>query len=95
MRVMFYTGNKLSELCSYTDLDPCTTYILGVVDGQNAAVTATSRDVAYCIPETASSGQIRDVVLKYLRDHPERRHIIAGTLIANALADAWPQCGGN
>lgn len=90
-RVAYYKGNDLHELCKDFPTE-CRIYVQGVVDGQLAAVMATSRDVAYCIPEASTPDQVKDVVFRYLEEHPERRHQMAGSLIANALSDAWPQC---
>jgi Rap1a immunity proteins len=88
---MYFTGNKLLEICQ-DDAAQCVRYIQGVTDGQLAAITATSRDVAYCIPHESTAVQVKDVVVRFLTDHPELRHRPAAMLVANALANAWPQC---
>lgn len=90
-RIAYLDGNELYEYCQSNELG-CVLYIQGVVDGQLAAVTATSRDVAYCIPQGSTAGQMKDIVVKFLADHPERRHLMGGVLVANALSNAWPQC---
>lgn len=90
-RVAYYTGNSLFDLCRKDEFS-CTVYIQGVLDGQFSTIVATSRDVAYCIPESSKPQQVKDVVVAYLTAHPERRHLLAAGLITNALADAWPQC---
>ena len=46
--------------------------------------------VPYCRPEAATVGQVRDVVVAYLKAHPESRHGESIGLIVNALLEAWP-----
>jgi hypothetical protein len=43
-----------------------------------------------CMPEHADAGQITDVAVRFLASHPERRHLPAVTLVAEALAEAFP-----
>lgn len=90
-RIAYLDGNKLYEYCQSNEFG-CILYIQGVVDGQLAAISATTRDVAYCIPQGSTAGQVKDIVVKFLSDHPERRHLMGGVLVANALSNAWPQC---
>ncbi len=40
-----------------------------------------------------TNGQVRDVVVKYLKDHPEERHFLASILAVKALSKAFP-CKG-
>jgi hypothetical protein len=90
-RIVYYKGNDLYDLCQQ-DLWGCTVFIQGVIDGQMAAVMGTNRDVAYCIPQGSEPAQVRDVVVAFLTAHPENRHMMAGSLVAAALTQAWPQC---
>jgi hypothetical protein len=41
-------------------------------------------------PDGADYGQIKDIVLKWLRDHPEQRHLDSTMVVPRALAAAWP-----
>ena len=91
LSINYYDGNKLLEVCRSDDYQ-CATYVVGVTDGQLAAIVATSRTRAYCIPKGATSEQVKDVVVKYLIDHPQERHLLGGILVAEALSQAWPQC---
>lgn len=43
-----------------------------------------------CYPEGDVKGQIREVVMKYLRDHPDRLHDPAPLLVLNGLFEAFP-----
>lgn len=44
----------------------------------------------HCIPPDASNGQLRDVVVAYLRDNPANRHETARFLVWSAYRDAFP-----
>lgn len=44
----------------------------------------------YCIPRTATLGQLRLVLLKYLRDNPETLHYSAAGAIKSAFTKAFP-----
>lgn len=43
-----------------------------------------------CIPRNADMGQIVDLFKNYVRDHPDRRHLLAANLAAEAFALAFP-----
>jgi hypothetical protein len=87
----FLNGNMLLELCR-SGSPQCVGYVQGVMDGELAAVTGTSRTRAYCIPEGATATQAKDIAVAYLTAHPEYRQLPAGLLVTRALADPWPAC---
>ncbi|ARM86469.1 hypothetical protein RHEC894_CH00108 [Rhizobium sp. CIAT894] len=43
-----------------------------------------------CVPDRVTSGQMVDVVCKWLDDHPADRHKYGPSLIASAFENAWP-----
>ena len=49
-----------------------------------------SQLVGLCVPETATSTQITDVITLYLNDFPELRHENANGLVYSALSNAFP-----
>jgi hypothetical protein len=59
----------------------CLGYILGVHDAHDRAI---------CIPDGVKSGQVLDVVKRYLRNHPEERHHQASSLVLGALKETFP-----
>jgi hypothetical protein len=91
------TGNGLLEIC--TNLDEraqslCTGYITGVADafevyppGNNCKSVAAS---FFCLLEGVTNGQVKDVVIEYLKSHPATRHELSLGLIVNAFKAAWP-----
>lgn len=90
----FDTGNRLFEDCraaNYFNRGYCGGYVTGIVD---TIESLQSRGIlprdALCIPEESTKGQLVDVVLKYLEQNPERRHLEAGSLVPEALNRAFP-----
>jgi Ssp1 endopeptidase immunity protein Rap1a len=92
-RVSTTTGNELLESCeakgSFKEAF-CLGYITGVtdLDQMNASVFPEHR--RSCVPENVTNGQIRDVIVRYLTDHPEERHMLAAILVAEAMGKAFP-----
>jgi len=46
--------------------------------------------MGHCIPTDASNQQLHDVIMRYLGDHPEQRHLPARGLVWNAMIEAFP-----
>ena len=46
--------------------------------------------MAPCIPNRVTDRQTTDVVVRYLKEHPEQRHYAAANLVAETLAEAFP-----
>ncbi len=65
----------------------CLGYTSGIAD---ILVHRPVNGFKVCFVEKVSAGQIKDVVSKWLKDHPERRQYGAPGLVANALAEAYP-----
>ncbi|BDD65027.1 hypothetical protein Sj15T_00480 [Sphingobium sp. TA15] len=83
-QAQWLTGNQLYEWCSSTSVTEggaCMAYVIGALDGNLSINTANG----------VTRGQIKDVVRKYLADHPERRQMMAATLVYMAVYSAWPQ----
>lgn len=56
-------------------------YVLGAADSLDQR--------SYCLPHV-QLGQIADVVVAYLKAHPERRHQMGAPLVHEALSSAFP-----
>jgi hypothetical protein len=87
----FETGNKLYANCLETDarrLD-CAGYVSGVSDTLTAMQSVSGRE-AYCPTVDVTRAQVRDVAIKYLAAHPEKRHYAAASLVMMALTEAFP-----
>jgi hypothetical protein len=86
------TGNDLYPLCQSTDKEDiafCHGYILGFVHGL-IALGSEERRESLSIPSGITGQQVVDIIVKYLKNHPEFRHLHADVLIFSALLDAFP-----
>lgn len=79
------TANFLSEACE----SPDRTFGAGICYGIVTGVVQVSR-ARFCVPKGAVGAQLFDVVKKYLRDHPERRHLSAGPFVEEAMQRSFP-----
>ncbi len=87
------TGNDLLRFCNSHEAfetNICTGYIEGLRDGLMFATVSLKSKPFFAVPDKVSSDQLRDVVVKYLRDNPETRHKPAGMLTIFALKEAFP-----
>jgi hypothetical protein len=57
-------------------------YVEGVFDSYNK--------VLFCSPLNITSGQVHDIIFKYLQNHPEIRNLPANLIILKALKKIWP-----
>jgi hypothetical protein len=83
-------GNKLLEACTSKNpnwLSYCRGFIMGVVYG-TYLWTNSPTDVA--LPGGADDTQLTDIVVRYLKAHPEFRHLPGHALITDALREAFP-----
>jgi hypothetical protein len=86
----FVDGNKLLEWCeSQTGPNQlsCMMYVAGVSDAWDVATNANKSES--CTPAAAPLKQVAAVVLKYLNQHPEERHMPAAALAFVAINEAW------
>jgi hypothetical protein len=84
------TGNDLLRHCQASDTANwerglCDGYIGATVD-----VLGVLPGAKICISSEADYGQLVDITIKYLKNHPETRHELASGLIAVALRQAFP-----
>jgi hypothetical protein len=86
-RVSNVKGTTLMKACTGPSPAQCDAY----VDGFSDAVTAGGKDHALaCIPPAATGTELRDVLVKFLKDHPEDQHLKGGLLASWAFAKAYP-----
>jgi hypothetical protein len=98
-------GNKLLSKCTSAvklqdsealspsemrDAEWCLGYVSGIDDGIEMAFGTSNTARLYCIPEGVTSGQGVRVVVKWLRNHPDKLHNSARVLVVASLADAFP-----
>jgi hypothetical protein len=89
--VAFDRGNQLLDECNpasgYNSFASgmCIGYVTATVD-----TLSFIPGMGFCLPLASTKGQIRDVVLKYLQDHPADRHSVAASLVTVALWESFP-----
>jgi hypothetical protein len=80
------TGDEWLKRCSDDDF-ACATYLAGVNDLHNLPEVPKM----YCIGKSgATVVQMRQVVLKYLRDNPNKTHLSFISLVLDAMREAFP-----
>lgn len=89
------SGNELLSACEemneaikYQQLGWCRGYIVGIADAMSPGNSVNGYKAKFTAGITVQ--QLTDVVLKFLREHPEDRHYSAGSLVAEALSKAFP-----
>jgi Rap1a immunity proteins len=94
-----FDGNTLSNLCKTNanrdtpselamQAGACLGYLSSIIDIQTTGGAVIGRRA--CIPANADMNQIVDLFKNYVREHPERRHLLAANLAAEAFALAFP-----
>ncbi len=87
--IFFSIGNVLYDHCEKLS-QYCVGYVLGIADAMKNHNTVDG--YASCIPDQSTGTQLIDVVIKYMSNHPERRHEAAVSLVSKAFEEAFP-CG--
>jgi Rap1a immunity proteins len=85
-------GNQLLQYCTTTTEHRiiCIGYVLGFVDATVFWMVNAS-GISICIPsEDVTIDQIADVVVKWLKAHPQDLKQAAGFLVATILEETWP-----
>lgn len=88
----YANGQQLHDFCqeeraASVQHGACYFYSAAIAD---VLATTVINKFRACIPMTVKSEQARDVVTKFLEDHPELRHYAAAGLVGEALSKAFP-----
>lgn len=97
-----HDGNDLLDLCSnikrvrgssnpeiLLKAGTCVGYIRGIMHSIPNTNYLSGRNFI-CMPTGVQTIQAIDIVIKYLNDHPERRHLHQSELALHALWQAFP-----
>ena len=68
----------------------CSGYISGVVDAIEHYQVSKGAEKIVCVPKEASIGQVKEVVVRYLTQHPDERNNTASSLVWDAVRKAFP-----
>jgi hypothetical protein len=88
----FYTGNDLWETCNREDKAAsgfCQGYAAAIVDSLSSVAQLNGTCFAD-VPDPVSVDQVKDVIIKRLRDFPESRHYTAFSIATAAIQAVWP-----
>jgi hypothetical protein len=88
----FMTGNHLYLYCTGNmpaQYDTCVGYVMGVVDVSNSLRTSGGHSSCPSNPQGIMAMQIKDVVIRYLSNHPEQRDWPAAGLVGYSVQEAW------
>ena len=86
----YVDGNGFYESCR---LDATAAVCIAYVKGASDAFSAASILLNACLyapPPNASADQLSDILVKYLREHPERRALGAASLFLAAMRETFP-----
>ena len=87
------TGNELLGYCENEgeySRGLCDGFIDGAGDGFQSFALYIGRRLPFCYPEVFTVGQVRHVIVKYLKEHPQDLHYSAADSAFLALGDAFP-----
>ena len=91
--VTYLNGNALYADCTEGNARYCTGYIIGIVDAAALfkALAASNKNdpILICTPDDATQGQVRDVVIRWLEENPEQRHLAAPSLVLEAIFEKF------
>jgi len=68
----------------------CKGFIQGVSEVLNGAADGRFGVLRFCLPDGVNLGQEQDVVIKWLTENPQERHLPASLVVISALAEAFP-----
>lgn len=86
----FYDGNKVLALCESQmsfDQGLCVGYSAGIADAWDNVRKVSGNES--CLRETVTIGQVRDVIMKYLKENPAQRDEGANGIGIRALYAAF------
>jgi len=90
-RVSKVDGGRLMTLCAAHEIGECDAYLAGFADAivKQSEMNKGGKPIA-CVPIAVKTAQIREVVVKYLRNNPQSREERGADLTARAFAAAFP-----
>ncbi len=89
-------AQRVSKVSGITLLKACTSPALketcdAYVDGFGDAISEGGKEHALaCLPIASTGTELRDVLVAYLKAHPEDQHLKAGTIASHAFSKAYP-----
>jgi hypothetical protein len=75
---------------SPVDAGECYGYVTGFNHGVGMAYDIVGQPQPYCLPDGVTHGQMMRVLIKFIKDHPEKAHKLTGVLEIESFMDAFP-----
>ena len=97
--VLYKSGNAFLTQCEdMTDKSSssafmrgaCIGYVVGVIRGFGYADALAGQNPIYCIPEEATNIQLASILIKFIKNHPEKAHLETADLEIQSLMYAFP-----
>lgn len=91
-RSVFFDGNELYRQCTEHDIrsqSVCIGYVMAISDILYS-VPGSDNGNTSCNRRGVTSGQIMEIVIKYLEKHPEKRHWDGNILVSEAIFQTFP-----
>jgi hypothetical protein len=93
-KAAWQSGNGLYQYCTAQQEMLCYGYVEGILDMTLFAEETMRLRYSICTPQGVTSRELVDVVVKYLKNNPEKRHFTAAGEVWGALSEAFP-CAKN
>jgi hypothetical protein len=94
-QVGFHSGSALLAACEDPAHRPeCMQYIAGVADAHAYDLSRFGSPLDFCLPEDVTVEELETVVVKRLKEHPEKLRVTAANLVLLAFSDAF-KCRGD
>jgi hypothetical protein len=88
------SSGAVRDHSDYYDSAFCLAYVIGVNDGAHLFLDIAPPAAKYCMPSGVTRGQEVRVLIKYIKDHPEKAHLSTDFLEVLAFHDAFPCAAG-
>lgn len=85
----FFTGNDLLQRMEHSN-----TFNQGIAHGYVVGIMDTMSGFTICPNAKLTVGQVHDIILKYLKDNPEHRHISADVIVETVMRNRFPCAKG-
>jgi hypothetical protein len=79
----YKTSDELTEAQLITT-EPCLPYVRGLDDGMGLL------RARFCEPDNVTNGQLLQILVKFIRDNPEKAHLRTAVLYLAAMEKAFP-----
>lgn len=89
----FQGGEQLYQLCTKPNDVRANSFCLGYVAGIADVLGTGDGEVSgwrACLPPEATQGEVAEIAVQWLKEHPENRAFGASDLVAQALSRTYP-----